>query len=200
MLLQGIHRAGDEARPGAEREGRRRDRRFERAHRRRGRARAAPGGRRVLTLGQAVNLVVEQQDLQIDVAPERVQKMVAADRKPIAVAAHHPDVQVRIGQLDARGDGRRAAVDAVKAVGGEVVRKACRAADAGDENRLLRHRPDLRERALDRLEYGVVAAARAPADFLIGGIILGARRLQGDRNVHVNSPVGRGSPLRSRRS
>jgi len=63
-------------------------------------------GRRILTLGQAVDLVVEQDDLQVDVAADHVHQVVAADRKPVAVTGDHPHLQVRPAGLDTRGDRR----------------------------------------------------------------------------------------------
>ena len=82
------------------------------------------GRRRVLALGQPVDAVVEQQDRQVDVAAQGVDQVVAADRQPVAVAGDHPHVEVGPGHGDAGGDGRRAAVDAVHAVGVHVVREA----------------------------------------------------------------------------
>ena len=67
--------------------------------------------RRVLTLGEAVDAVVEQQDGQVDVASQRVDEVVAADRQPVAVAGDHPHVEVGPGHCDTGGDGRGTAVD-----------------------------------------------------------------------------------------
>ena len=52
----------------------------------------------------AVDLVVEQQDVQIDVAPQRVHQVIAADGQAVAVAGDDPDIQFGIGQLHAGGD------------------------------------------------------------------------------------------------
>jgi hypothetical protein len=49
-------------------------------------------------------------------------QMISADAEPVAVARDHPDRQVRPGNLEPRGDGRRAAVDAVENGRGDVVR------------------------------------------------------------------------------
>ena len=55
-------------------------------------------GRRVLALGQAVDLVVEQEDLDVHVAAEGVDQVVAADGQAVAVAGDDPDLQVRAGE------------------------------------------------------------------------------------------------------
>ena len=65
--------------------------------------------------------------------------------------------------LDAFGDRQRAAVDAVEAVGLHVVRKAARAADAGDEDGLFRPQVLVAAQPLHGGEDRVVAAAGAPA-------------------------------------
>ena len=146
-------------------------------------ARAEPRGRRILALGQAVDLVVEQDDLQIDVAADGVDQVVAADGQAVAVAGDDPDVQVGPGQLQAGGEGRRPAVDGVEAVGVHVVGEAAGAADAGDEHDLLARHAEAGQRLLHLGEDGVVAAARAPADFLVAGEVLGGQR---GRDVSVD--------------
>ena len=67
----------------------------DRAERRRLRLQAQRRRRRVLALGQAVDLVVEQDDLQVHVAPQRVDHVVAADRQAVAVAGDDPDLTGR---------------------------------------------------------------------------------------------------------
>ena len=54
-----------------------------------------------MALGQAVDGVVQQQEIDVDVTAQRMQQMVAADGEEIAVAANNPDIQIRIGYLDA---------------------------------------------------------------------------------------------------
>ena len=137
-------------------------------------------GRRVLALGQSVDLVVEHQDLQVDVPPERVDQVVPADGERVAVSRDHPDMQVRAGRGDPRGDGRSASMDPVHAVGVDVVGEPPRTADAADEHGLLRGHAELREEGLHRRQDRVVAAARTPPDLLVAGEVLlgqcGSRR------------------------
>ena len=94
-------------------------------------------GRRGLALRQAVDPVVEHDDLDVDVPPHRVEDVVAADRERVAVAGDHPDHELRAGELEAGGDRRRPAVDRVEAVGVHVVREAAGAADPADEDDVL---------------------------------------------------------------
>jgi len=86
-----------------------------------------------------------------------------ADRTAVAVAHHDEDVQVGAVELDAGGDRKSAAVDAVKAVRLEVVGEPARAADARDEHRLLRFELFGNEQFFDRREDRVITAARAPS-------------------------------------
>ena len=86
---------------------------------------------------------------------------------PSSCGADHPDVELRVGELEARGDGRRAPVDRMKPVGVHVVREAARAADAGDEHGVLAADPELGEGALERGQDGVVATSWAPSHSLI---------------------------------
>ncbi len=172
-----VERAGDEGRLGAERDGERPQRPVDRAHRRRVRALAQRRGRRVLALGQTVDLVVVQDDLQVHVAAQDVQDVVAADAQGVAVTGDHPDAELGPGGLEAGGDGRRAAVDAVEAVGVHVVGQAAGAADAGDEDDVLARDAEVGHDALGLGEDRVVAAAGAPAHFLVGDEVLAGQDL-----------------------
>ena len=123
VLAVGVDRAGHEPGLGADGERQRVERGVQRAER--GRLRHLPlfGGGRVLALGQPVDPVVEQQDLDVDVPPERVDQMVAADRERVAVTGDHPYRQVGTGAGQAGGDRRRPAVDRVHPVAVHVVRQ-----------------------------------------------------------------------------
>src|SRR5699024_6273455 len=81
------------------------------------------------------------------------------------------------------GDGRRAAVDGVHAVGVEVVREAAGAADAGDEGDVLAFEAELGQQGADGGQDDVVATAGAPAHLLVGGVVLGLLRLIGGGHV-----------------
>ena len=155
-----VHRPRDEARLGAERQGDRVEGVVQGPERRRLGDLALLAGRRVLPLGQTVDLVVEEEDLDRDVAAQRVDQVVAADREGVAVAAHHPDREVRAREREPGGERGRAAVDAVDAVGVHVVGEAAGAADPRDEDDPLRGQPKLGQELLDGGEDRVVAAAR----------------------------------------
>ena len=111
-------------------------------------ARAGARGWRVLALGQAVNLVVEEDDLEIDVAANGVDQVIAADGQPVAIAGDNPDLEVGAASFQARGEGRRAPVNAVEAVSVHVVRKPARAADARNEHHLFAGKGEARQRLL----------------------------------------------------
>ena len=127
---------------------------------------------RVLPLGEPVDLVVEEQDRDVDVAAQGMDEVVAADRQRVAVTGDDPHVQVGASHGQARGDGRRAPVDRVHPVGVHVVREAGCAADARHEGHVLAANAELGHEQLDGGEDRVVAAARAPADLLVAHPVL----------------------------
>ena len=93
----------------------------------------------------------------------------------------------------------RAAVDRVHAVGVEVVGEPRGAADAGDEHDVLAAEAQLGQEALHGREHGVVAAAGAPADLLVGGELLarsGAASVVGTPSTPERRP-GKGSSVDS---
>ena len=62
--------------------------------------RGADGARRrILPLGQPVDLVVEQDDLHVQVAADAVQQVIAADGECVAVAGDYPHLHVRLASL-----------------------------------------------------------------------------------------------------
>ena len=196
MLLQRIDRPRDEAGAGSERELGGRHWLVDRAHRRRWRSRARPRCRGVLTLGQPINLVVEQRHVDVDVAAQDVQRVVAADRQAVAVAGNDPDVELRIGQLDAGGDGRGATVDRMEPIGRHVIGEAGGAADTRYEHGFFPRRSNLRQRVSHAFDDRVVPAAGAPADFLVRRQIFCRQFFRRLNDSHVRTPNVRGSPLR----
>src|SRR5205823_498729 len=72
----------------------------------------------------------------------------------------------------AGGDGRGAPVDPVEAVRIHVIREPAGAADARHEHDLLPRDVQLGHQLLHRGQDGEVAAARAPAHFLVGDEVL----------------------------
>src|SRR5258707_14220050 len=94
--------------------------------------------------------------------------MIATNGKRVAVTRDHPDFEFRVGNLDTGGASWGAAVDGVKAEGVHVIRKAAGAADAGNDHEIFAAHAEFGEHGLHRGENGVVAAAWAPAHFLVG--------------------------------
>ena len=185
-----VHRARHEGRLAAERDRQGMERRVDRP------VGGAPGdvpgqgGRRVLPLGEPIDSVVEEQDLDVDVAPNRVHQVIAAHAERVAVAGDDPDLQVRAHGFEPRSDRGRAAVDAMNAVGVEVVREAARTADPGDEHQVLGRNAEFGQHLLHLREDREIAAARTPADLLVGGEV--ARRELSRRRRHRVFPPGMG--------
>jgi len=135
----------------------------------------------VLPFGQAVDLVVEQDHVEVHVAADGVDEMVAADGQRVAVAGGDPDVQARVGHLDARRHGVGAAVYGVEPEGLHVVDETRRAADARDEREEVVRRVgrvgDFGQGALHGVQDGVIAASGTPAHLLValeirGGVVV----------------------------
>ena len=176
VLAVGVDRARDEARLGADGDAERVEGLVDGAGRRRARPLPARARRRVLPLRQPVDLVVEEEDRDVHVAPQGVDEVVAADRERVAVSGDDPDGEVGTRGGEPGRDRGRAAVDRVHPVRLHVVREAGGAADAGDEDDALARDAELGHELLDGGEDRVVAAARAPADLLVGLQVLRRQR------------------------
>ena len=181
VLAVGVDGAGHEAGLCAQRERDRVERGVQRPERCRLGHLALLRRGRVLALGQPVDAVVEQQDLDVHVAPQRVDEVIAADRQRVAIPGDHPDRQVRAGGGQPGRDGRRAPVDRVHPVAVHVVRQPGRAADARDHHQVLPGDLQLGQERLERGQDRVVATPGTPAHFLVGLEVLGAELLVGHR-------------------
>ena len=168
VLLEDVHRAGHERRIGADHEAQRIERRVRRAVGRGLGFLAEFRRRRILPLRQPVNLVVEHQHLDADVPSQHVNRVVATDGQRIAVASRQPHFEFRMRDLDSGGYGRPAAMDRMEAERIHVIREAARTPNPGNDDKLFAGNPQLRENGLHGGENGVVPAAGAPADFLVG--------------------------------
>ena len=145
-----------------------------------------------MALGQAVDPVVEQQDLEIHVASQGVDEVVATDGQGVAVAGDDPDGQVGAADGQSGGDGGCAAVDRMQSVGVQVVRESTGAADPGDEDDVLATQSQTRQEPLDGGEYRVVAAPWAPADFLVALELLRRQRFVGLGDQVEGGQIGGG--------
>src|SRR5690606_21537655 len=182
VLRVAVEGAGDEGGVGAEGDGGGVEGVVERAVGRAPRHLPLLARRAVLPLGEAVDLVVEEDELAVEVAAEQVEQVVAADGERVAVAGDDPDVELGPARLEAGRHRRRAAVDGVEAVRVHVVGEPARAADAGDEHDVLPPLRQLGEDALDGGQHGVVPAPRAPADVGAGDEVLAG---EGGQRAHV---------------
>ena len=90
-----------------------------------------------MPIGEAVDAVVEEKDLDIDIAAQGVQQMVAANRKGVTIPGGHPYGKLRTRHLDAGGDGGRAAVNGVESEAVDVIGQPAGAADAGDHHEIF---------------------------------------------------------------
>ena len=105
--------------------------------------RAAVGGGRKLTLGEAVNAVVFDDIGHVDAAPDRMRELAEADRGRVAVAGNAEVDQIAVGEIGAGQHRWHAAMDRIEAmrIAEEIVGRFRGAADArnlGDAMRLDR--------------------------------------------------------------
>ena len=146
-------------------------------------------GGRILPLGQAVNAVVEQDDVEVHVAADAVHQVVATDRKAVAVAGDDPHHQVGAARLEAGRYGRRATVDRVHAVSVHVIRKAARAADARDEHNVLARDAEGRHDLFHLCKNRIVTTAGTPTNVLVAGKVGRLEDGEGGFDAHGGGSV-----------
>ena len=89
-------------------------------------------------------------------------QVVAADGEQVAVARIDHHVQLGIGQLQAGGEGNRAAVRGVERIQVHVAGDASGAANAGHDGNILQVQVGLGQRAGEGVDAGADAASRTP--------------------------------------
>ena len=114
-----------------------------------------------MTFGQTIDAVVEQAYIEIDIATDLVDKVVATNSEAVAIARHLPNIEFGMASLDSCSDSTSTSVDGVKPVGVEVVRHTARAADTRDHYGLVGGNAYLCHGFLQREANSVVATARA---------------------------------------
>ena len=104
-----------------------------------GSGRLGPIGRggRILAARHAVDIVIDDNRRQVQVAPGRVDEVVAADGGGVAVAHDHDHVKLGVGQLHPGGKGQGPAVGGVERIEIHVHAQAPGAADARDQDDLV---------------------------------------------------------------
>ena len=123
--------------------------------------------RRVLTFGQTVDTVVEQAYVEIHVATDLVDKVVATNSEAVAIARHLPNIEFRMAGLNTRSDSTTTTVDGVKPVGVEIVWHTARAADTRDDYGLVGRYAHLCHGFLECEANSMVATARAELNGLV---------------------------------
>ncbi len=94
--------------------------------------------------------------------------MVAADGEPVAIAAEQKHMQIGPGETDARREWDGAAMDVMRAVAVDEIRKARRTTDACESNDLFVLEVAFLEHLVERGEHGEIAAPGTPC-WMIGG-------------------------------
>ena len=132
---------------------------------------------RGLPAGHGVDQVIDADHFQIDIAPRRVDQVIAANRRKIAVSRVHHDVQLGVRQLQARGKRNGAPVRGVEGVQLHVARHAPGAADAGNQ----------RQRSPDRSS---IRSARRAKQFTVVPMPQPGHQMCGMRSLRRNGSTG----------
>ncbi len=129
------------------------------------------GCRRILPFGKAVNLIVEENYIDVDIPADGMDEMVASDSKGIPIATSLPYGKPWIGHLDAGSYSRGPAVYGMETVSVHIIRKTGRAAYAAYHHiafpYIIASLAYLGKSPLQRSQNGVITAAGAPAHLLI---------------------------------
>src|SRR5260370_24785911 len=94
-------------------------------------------------------------------------RVIAADRERVAVTGGYPNFEIGANRFNPGCDRGSAAMNRMETERIHVVREAAGAADAGNHHKIFALDAELGKHRLHRGENGVVAAAWAPADFLV---------------------------------
>src|SRR5438105_1201479 len=94
--------------------------------------------------------------------------MVAANRETVTVATEQKDMEIGPSQANAAGERNGAAVDEMRAVAVDEIRKARRTTDPGESDDLFVLEISFLEDFVERSEHGEIATTRTPCR-MVGG-------------------------------
>lgn len=77
-----------------------------------------------MTLGEAIDLIIEQEDVDVKIAAQEVDGMVATNAKAVAISGNNPDAELGAGGLEAGCYGCGTTVDRVHAIGIHIIWEA----------------------------------------------------------------------------
>ncbi len=144
--------------------------------------------RGILPLGKPVNAVVKQQNVYVNVASDGMEQVVSTDTEAISISGDDPDGEVRSSEFDAGGNGQSSAMDAMKAVGVEIVGEAAGTPDAGDKDDVSSGNVEIGKDFFDLGEYSVIPTSGAPAYLLVGSERAGFKVAVDGIRGHFHSP------------
>ena len=128
--------------------------------------------RRVLALGQAIDLIILDHVHDVQVAPGCVDKVAHPQPHRVAITMNGHHLQAVIGQLGSRRDRHRAPVQGHESIDPCIVGQLAAAADAADNQHLVRRNPRLDQTSLHGIQDPKVTTARAPRRLYRTRIIL----------------------------
>jgi hypothetical protein len=135
---------------------------------------------RVLPLCQAVDLIIEKQDVNVEVPAQQMDRMITPDTQAVAITRDYPDAEFRPRRLQSRRDGGRPAMDRMHTIGIHIIWEPAATADTGNDHDVFAGYPKGRHDLLYLREYRIIPATGAPTHFLVGGKIL-RRQCRRDR-------------------
>src|SRR3712207_4223156 len=86
-------------------------------------------GGRILTLGEPVNTVVEQNHVQVDIPSHGVYEVITTNGQRITVATHLPNREVGVGHLCTRGYSGRTTVYGLHGIRVYIIGQSARTSD-----------------------------------------------------------------------
>ena len=78
---------------------------------------------RILALGQAINLVIEENDIDVDIPSDGMDEVVSTDSESITITTGLSYGKVRICDLDTCRNSSGTSVDTVEAISIHIIRK-----------------------------------------------------------------------------
>jgi len=146
-----IHTAGDEGSIRAQRQRQRIERMIYAAGRRGFGYLVYLRGWRILAFCKTIYLVIEQQNINVEIAAQQVNGMVSPNAEPIAIACNDPDAKFGAGGFKAGGYSSGATMNRVHTIRIHIVWKAGTAANAGNDHNILPRDARLRQNGLHLL-------------------------------------------------
>ena len=125
------------------------------------------GSRGILSFSQTINFIVKQQNGNIHIPADSMNKMVTPDSQCITITGDLQYIQFPVGILRSGSNSGSTSMNCMEPIGIHIIRETGRTSDTGNHSPGFFGIAQFSHRFLHGINNTVITATRTPSDFLV---------------------------------